>query len=77
MIAENGERFLPEELCYTDCAKTPRLVLYNRFEHDLLMLLGGVPYFQASAVMNIAARDDLALVTLPAYSPDMSLVETC
>jgi hypothetical protein len=41
------------------------------------MLLGGVPYFQASAVMDLAARDDLASVTLSAYSPEMSLVKEC
>jgi hypothetical protein len=41
------------------------------------MLLGGVPYFQASAAMDTAAGDDFGFVTLPAYSPEMSLVEEC
>ncbi|MDB9235964.1 transposase, partial [Halorubrum ezzemoulense] len=35
------------------------------------------PYFQASAVTDLAARDDLAFVTLPSYSPELNPVEEC
>ena len=40
-------------------------------------MLDGAPYFQASAVTDLAARDDLAFVTLPAYSPELNPVEEC
>ncbi len=40
-------------------------------------MLGGVPYFLASAVTDLAARDDLVFVTLPAYSPELNPVEEC
>jgi transposase len=43
----------------------------------LLVVLDGAPYFQASAVTDLAARDDLAVVTLPAYSPELNPVEQC
>ena len=35
------------------------------------------PYFQVSAVTDLAARDDLAFVTLLAYSPELNPVEEC
>jgi transposase len=41
----------------------------------LLVVLDGAPYFQASAVTDLAARDDLAFVTLPSYSPELNPVE--
>lgn len=41
------------------------------------MVLDGAPYFQASAVTDLAARDDLEFVTLPSYSPDLNPVEEC
>ena len=40
-------------------------------------MLDGAAYFQASAVMDLGARDDLAFVTLPAYSPELNPVEEC
>ena len=43
----------------------------------MIVVLDGAPYFQASAVTDIAARDDLAFVTLPAYSPGLTPVEEC
>jgi transposase len=43
----------------------------------LLVVLDGVPYFQALAVTDLAARDDLAFVTLPSYSPELNPVEEC
>ena len=35
------------------------------------------PYFYASAVTDLTARDDLAFVTFPAYSPELNPVEEC
>jgi transposase len=40
-------------------------------------VLDGASYFQASAVTDPAARDDLAFVTFPAYSPELNPVEEC
>jgi hypothetical protein len=38
------------------------------FEDDQIVVLDGAPYFQASAVTDLAARDDLAFVTLPPFA---------
>ncbi|AUV84575.1 hypothetical protein C2R22_23820 (plasmid) [Salinigranum rubrum] len=35
------------------------------------------PYFRASAVTDLAARDDLKFVRLPAYSPELNSIEKC
>jgi len=43
----------------------------------LIVVLDGAPYFQASAVTDLAARDDLAFVTLSSYSPELNPVEEC
>ncbi|ELY60055.1 transposase [Natronococcus jeotgali DSM 18795] len=43
----------------------------------MIVVLDRAPYFQASAVTDLAARDDLAFVTLPAYSPELNPVEEC
>lgn len=43
----------------------------------MIVVLDGAPYFQASAINDIAARDDLSLITLPAYSPEYNPVEEC
>ena len=40
-------------------------------------MLDGAPYFQAAAVTDLAARDDLDFVTLPSYSPELNPVEEC
>ena len=53
------------------------LSLCKEFEDGLLIVLDGAPYFQASAVTDLAARDDLVFVTLPAYSPELNPVEEC
>jgi len=53
------------------------LGLCKEFEDDLIVVLDDAPYFQASAVTNLAARDDLAFVTLPLYSPELNPVEEC
>ncbi|ELY96176.1 transposase [Natrialba hulunbeirensis JCM 10989] len=40
-------------------------------------MLDGAPYFQATAVTDLTARDDLDSVTLPAYSPELNPVAEC
>ncbi len=53
------------------------LALWKEFEDNLIVVLNGAPYFQASAVTDLAARDDLTFVTLPAYSLGLNPVEEC
>ena len=43
----------------------------------MVVVLDGVPYFQASAVTDLTARDDLASATFPAYSTELNPVEEC
>nr|WP_206335677.1 IS630 family transposase [Natronolimnobius sp. AArcel1] len=78
-ITEDGDRFFSrfEEYVTAEHAKHFILALCNEFEDDLLIVLDGAPYFQASAVTDLAARDDLDFVTLPAYSPELNPVEEC
>ncbi len=40
-------------------------------------MLDGAPYFQASAVTDLAACDDLDFVMLPAYLRELNPVERC
>ena len=40
-------------------------------------MLYGAPYFQASAVTDLTARDDFASIILPSYSPKLNLVQEC
>ena len=40
-------------------------------------MLDDAPYFQASAVTDLAARDNLDFVTLPSYPPELNPVEEC
>lgn len=49
----------------------------NVSENNLTVVLDKAPYFQASVIMDLVARDDLVFVTLPAYSPDLNPVEEC
>ena len=76
---EDGDRFFSrfEEYVTAGHAKHFILALCNEFEDDLIVVLDGAPYFQASAVTDLAARDDLAFVTLPSYSPELNPVEEC
>ncbi len=78
-ITEDGDRFfsrLPEYVT-ADHAKHFILALCDEFEEDLIVVLDSAPYFQTSAVTDLAARDDLAFVTLPSYSPELNPVEEC
>ncbi|QLH82053.1 IS630 family transposase [Halosimplex pelagicum] len=78
-ITEDGDCFFSRftEYVTADHAKHFILALCKEFEEDLIVVLDGAPYFQASAVTDLAARDDLAFVTLPAYSPELNPVEEC
>ncbi|WP_136689348.1 IS630 family transposase [Halorhabdus amylolytica] len=78
-ITEDGDRFFSrfEEYVTADHAKHFILALCEEFEDNLIVVLDGAPYFQASAVTDLAARDDLAFVTLPSYSPELNPVEEC
>ncbi len=78
-ITALGDRFFTrfEEYVTAEHAKHFILALCKEFEDDLIIVLDGAPYFQASAVTDLAVRDDLAFVTLPAYSPELNPVEEC
>ena len=71
-ITEDGDRFFSrfEEYVTADHAKRFIFELYKHFKGNLSIVLDGTHYFRASAVTDLAARDDLAFVTLPAYSPE-------
>ncbi|UHQ98853.1 IS630 family transposase (plasmid) [Natrinema zhouii] len=78
-ITEDGDRFFSrfEEYVTAEHARHFILALCKEFEDNLIIVLDGAPYFQASAVTDLAVRDDLAFVTLPAYSPELNPVEEC
>ncbi|MDS0297120.1 IS630 family transposase [Halogeometricum luteum] len=78
-ITEDGDRFFSRftEYVTAEHAKHFILAVCEEFEDDLIVVLDGAPYFQASAVTDLAARDDLAFVTLPSYSPELNPVEEC
>jgi len=78
-ITEDGERYFSRftEYVTADHAKHFISALCKELEDDLIVVLDGAPYFQASVVTDLAARDDLAFVTLPAYSPELNPVEEC
>ena len=75
-ITEIGDRFFSQFTEYITAAyaKIFILILCKEFEDDLVVVLDGVPYFQASAITDLAARDDFAFVTLPMYSPELNPV---
>jgi len=78
-VTEDGESFFSRfpEYVTAEHAKHFILALYEEFEEDLIIVLDGASYFRASAVTDLAARDGLALVRLPAYRPDLNPVEEC
>jgi len=78
-ITEDGDRFFSRftEYVTADHAKRFILALCEEFEDNLIVVLDGAPYFQASTVTDLAASDDLAFVTLPSYSPGLNPVEEC
>lgn len=66
-----------EEYVTADHTKHFIVAFCEEFEDDLLVVLDRAPYFQVSTVTDLAARDDLAFVRLPAYSPELTPVEEC
>lgn len=78
-VTEDGDSFFARfpEYVTADDAKHFILALYEEFEGNLIVLLDGASYFRASTVMDLAARDGLAFVRLPAYRPDLNPVEEC
>ena len=78
-ITENGDRFFSrcEKYVTAEHAKHYILALCEGFQENLIVVFNDAPYFRASAVTDLTARDDLALVRLPAYSPESNPVEEC
>jgi len=78
-ITEDSECFFSRftEYVTANHAKNFIYSLCEEFEEDLIIVLDGAPYFQASTVTDLAAGDDLALVTFLAYSPELNPVEEC
>jgi len=78
-VTEGGESFFARfpEYVTADHARHFIFALYEEFEDDLIVVLDGASYFRASAVTDLAARDGLAFVQLPAYRPDLNPVEEC
>jgi transposase len=78
-ITEDGDRFFSrfEEYVIAQHAKHVILALREEFQKDLIVVLDGAPYFQASAVTDLATRDDFEFVRIPAYSPELNPVEEC
>jgi hypothetical protein len=67
-ITENGVRCLSrfEERVTAGHAKHFVLALCEKFQDNLITVPDEAPYFRASAVTDLAARDDLEFVQLPA-----------
>ena len=78
-VTEDGDSFFARfpEYVTAEHAKHFILALYKEFEEDLIVVHDGASYFRASAVTDLAARDGLAFVRLPAYRPDLNPVEEC
>jgi len=78
-VTDDGKCFFSRFTEYVTGAHAKHfiLVLCGEFEDDLIIVLDGAPYFQASAVTDLAARDDLDFVTFPSYSPELNPVEEC
>jgi transposase len=78
-VTEDGESFFSRfpEYVTAEHAKDFILSLYEEFEDNLIVVLDGASHFRASAVTDLAARDGLDFVRLPAYRPDLNPVEEC
>jgi transposase len=78
-VTEDDESFFSRfpEYVTAEHAKYFILALYEEFKDDLIVVLDGASYFRASAVTDLAARDGLAFVQLPAYRPGLNPVEEC
>lgn len=60
-ITENGDRFFSrlEEYVTADHAEHFIIILLKGFEYDLIIVLNGTPYVQASVITDLAARDSI------------------
>ncbi len=78
-ITENGDRFFSrfEEHVTAYHAKYIIIMLYKEFMDNLVVVLDGALYFQASAVTYLAVRDDFLFVTLPVHLPELNPVTEC
>ena len=78
-VTEDGRTFFSRfsEYVTAEHAKHFILALCNEFKDDLIVVLDGASYFRAAEVRALAERDDLELVRLPAYRPDLNPVEEC
>lgn len=78
-VTDDGRSFFSRfsEYVTADHAKHFILALYHEFEDDLIVVLDGASYFRASTVTDLAERDGLNFVQLPAYRPDLNPVEEC
>lgn len=78
-ITADGECFFSrfQEYVTAEHAKYFILALCEEFRGDMVVVLDGASYFRASAVTELAERDDLHFVRLPSYSPELNPVEEC
>ena len=78
-ITEDGDAFFSqtEEYITAQHAKHFILALQGEFQEELIVVLDGAPYFQASTVTELADQEPISFVRLPAYTPELNPVEEC
>jgi len=78
-VTDDGQSFFSRfpEYVTADHAKHFILALYKEFKDDLIVVLDGASYFQASKVRSLADREGIEFVQLPAYRPELNPVEEC
>jgi transposase len=78
-VTEDGRSFFSRfsEYVTAEHAKHFILALYKEFEDNLIVVLDGASYFRAAAVTELADREGIEFVRLPAYRPDLNPVEEC
>ena len=78
-ITGNGDRVFARFEAYVTAkhAKHFILTLWKELGDDLIVVRDGTPHAQASAVTDLATRDDLAPARSPPYSPDSNPLEEC
>jgi transposase len=78
-VTGDGESFFSRfpEYVTAKHAKHIILALCKKFGIYLIVILDGASYFRASAVTDLAARDGLEFVWLPAYRSDLNPVGEC
>jgi hypothetical protein len=78
-ITEGGDRLFSRvnECVTAEHAKQFPPAVCDEFHGDVIGGLDGASYFRASTVTDLAARDDLEFVRLPAHSPELNPVEGC